>query len=128
MRRLHHVQVSCPPGGEGAARGFWVDGLGLEEVPKPAGLAGRGGAWFRSPDGAEVHVGVEDPFVPARRAHPALLVGVGELDPLAERLVGLGHEVNPAERHAFAGFLRFHCADPFGNRVEVLEELRDPRG
>ena len=122
------MQVSCPPGGEEAARGFWADGLGLAEVPKPEALAGRGGAWFRSPDGAEVHVGVEDPFVPARRAHPALLVGAGELGPLATHLAALGYEVSHTERHSFGGYLRFHCRDPFGNRVEVLEEVRDARG
>ena len=40
--RLHHVQLACPPGGEEVARRFWVQGLGLAEVPKPAPLAGRG--------------------------------------------------------------------------------------
>ena len=73
--RLHHVQVACPPGGEDVARRFWAEGLGLTEVAKPADLAGRGGAWFRSyadsgEVAAEVHVGVEDPFAPARKAHP----------------------------------------------------------
>lgn len=78
--RLHHVQLACPPGGEAAARRFWVEGLGLREVDKPADLVARGGAWFRAyaADGAvtaEVHVGVEEAFAPARRAHPALRVG-----------------------------------------------------
>ncbi|MDI4659341.1 hypothetical protein K9U41_23420, partial [Xanthobacter autotrophicus] len=74
--RLHHVQVACPPGGEDAARRFYADGLGLREVEKPAALQARGGAWFRSHDEAggvtaELHVGVEEPFVPARKTHPA---------------------------------------------------------
>ena len=77
--RLHHVQVACPPGGEDDARRFYADALGLTEVEKPADLAGRGGAWFRAHDAAgavtaEIHVGVEDPFGPARKAHPALLL------------------------------------------------------
>jgi catechol 2,3-dioxygenase-like lactoylglutathione lyase family enzyme len=124
--RLHHVQVSCPPGGEDASRGFYRDGLGLAEVAKPAALAGRGGCWFRAYDEdgvvvAEIHVGVEDPFVPARRAHPALVLDGGdELDRLAARLRAAGHPIDESERDTLAGHLRFHTADPHGNRVEVL--------
>lgn len=124
--RLHHVQVSCPPGGEAEARRFYVDGLGLTEVAKPPALASRGGCWFRAEDdlgqvSAEIHVGVEDPFVAARRAHPALLVADdAALDELAARLRAQGHAVDERERTTFAGHLRFHTADPHGNRVEIL--------
>ena len=124
--RLHHVQVACPPGGEDAARRFYGDGLGLVEVPKPSALAGRGGCWFRAYDGrgaisAEIHVGVEEPFVPARKAHPALVVDdVAELDRLAARLRAAGHDVDMRERVTLDGHVRFHAFDPHGNRVEVL--------
>ena len=124
MIALHHVQVACPPGGEDAVRTFYADGLGLREVEKPEALRGRGGAWFRSYDAhgtvvAELHVGVEDPFVPARKAHPAFLVD--DLDAVASRLTGLGFAVDVRERETFPGYLRFHAADPHGNRVEVLQ-------
>lgn len=124
--RLHHVQVACPPGGEDAARRFYADGLGLVEAPKPPALAGRGGCWFRAyGEGgavcAEIHVGVEEPFVPARKAHPALVVDdVQDLDRLAARLRAAGFEVDTRERRTFDGHLRFHAFDPHGNRVEVL--------
>lgn len=123
---LHHVQVACPPGGEDAARRFHVDGLGMTEVDKPAALAARGGAWFRSYDAsgavtAEIHVGVEDPFAPARKAHPALVVGsVGDLDVIGARLETLGFEVDWRERASFPGYQRFHVVDGAGNRVEVM--------
>ena len=119
--RLHHVQVSCPRGGEDDARRFWVEGLGLSEVAKPETLAGRGGAWFRSGD-AEIHVGVEEPFVPARRAHPALLVE--DLEGVGARLRALGFGVDWTERHTFPGYERCHVRDTHGNRVELLEESR----
>jgi catechol 2,3-dioxygenase-like lactoylglutathione lyase family enzyme len=128
--RLHHVQVACPAGGEESARRFYADGLGLTEVAKPAELTGRGGVWFRSYDAdgtvvAELHVGVEEPFAPARKAHPAfLLADATELEAVAARLEALGHEVDLAERHTFPGFERFHAFDAAGNRVEVLS----PRG
>ena len=85
--RIHHVQVSCPPGGEDAARRFYGDGLGIPEVAKPPVLAARGGCWFRD-EGVEIHVGVEDGFVPARKAHPAFVVD--DLDGTAVRLEALG--------------------------------------
>jgi catechol 2,3-dioxygenase-like lactoylglutathione lyase family enzyme len=121
---LHHVQVACPPGGEDAARRFYADGLGLTEVEKPAALRGRGGVWFRGYDAdgtvvAELHVGVEDPFAPARKAHPAFVVD--DLDTTADRLRAGGFEVDERERETFEGYLRFHAHDPHGNRVEVLE-------
>lgn len=124
--RLHHVQVACPPGGEDDARRFYADGLGLTEVEKPAALAGRGGAWFRSYDAAgavtaEIHIGVEDPFAPARKAHPALLAPtVAELEATAARLDALGFVVDWRERSTFPGYQRFHVSDSAGNRVEVM--------
>lgn len=124
--RLHHIQVACPPGGEDAARRFYGDGLGLTEVPKPAALAARGGCWFRDldPDGrtvAEIHVGVEDPFVPARKAHPALVADdVAQLESVGARLEELGFEITWTDRHTFDGYERFHAFDGAGNRVEVL--------
>ena len=124
--RLHHVQVACPPGGEGVARRFWAEGLGLTEIAKPADLAGRGGAWFRSyaDSGevtAEVHIGVEDPFTPTRKAHPALLLeSVAELEAAAARLTRLGFEVDWTERQTFPSHQRCHTRDGHGNRVELL--------
>ncbi len=121
--RLHHVQVACPPGGEDDARRFYRDGLGMTEVDKPADLLARGGCWFRAHDDsgavtAELHVGVEDPFAAARKAHPAFVVD--DLDEVARRLGDLGFEVDASQRDGLPGFTRFHAFDPHGNRVEVL--------
>ncbi len=128
MIALHHVQVACPPGGEEAARRFYGEGLGLTEVEKPAALQGRGGAWFRAYDAhgtvaAEVHVGVEEPFAPARKAHPAFVVE--DLDAISRSVVSAGFEVDERERDTFSGHRRFHTHDGAGNRIEVLEPLTD---
>ena len=124
--RLHHVQLSCPEGGEEAARRFWGEGLGLAEVAKPSALAGRGGAWFRG-EAVEVHVGVEEPFAPARRAHPALVLGDAEaLRRAAGRLQELGFEVDWTERTTFPGHQRCHARDGHGNRVELLAPTTGP--
>ena len=129
MIALHHVQVACPVGGEADARRFYGKGLGLTEVEKPVALAGRGGAWFRAYDArgavaAEVHVGVEDPFVPARKAHPAFVVD--DLDAVAASVVAAGFAVDETEWHTFAGYVRFHTHDGAGNRVEVLQRAGMP--
>lgn len=119
--RLHHVQVGIPAGGEDDGRRFYRDGLGMTEVAKPAELAARGGAWFRSEGGAEIHLGVEDAFTPARKAHPALAVGsTEELEALAARLEEAGFAVDWSQRHNAEAFERFHTHDPFGNRVEIV--------
>lgn len=123
--RLHHVQLAMPTGQEPEARRFYADTLGLVEVAKPQELAGRGGCWFRSSEGevvtVEIHLGVEEPFAPAKKAHPALLVrDSSALEELGTRIEAAGYDVDWAERASFLGFERFHCRDGFGNRVEVM--------
>lgn len=128
--RLHHVQLACPPGGEDDARRFWVEGMGLVEVAKPAALQARGGAWFRAYGAAgavalEVHVGVEDDFPPARKAHPAVLLDdAAQREATAARLEALGHEIDRGQADTFPGYLRWHTHDAHGNRVEVMAPER----
>ena len=109
-----HVQVAIPRGGEDVARAFYGGLLGMTEQPKPAALAARGGCWFSSGP-AVLHLGVEEPFAPARKAHPAFLVD--DLDALRDALEAAGHECVDASGE-IAGVQRFHTFDPFGNRLE----------
>ncbi len=113
---LDHVQVAMPAGGKREARGFYCDLLGLDELEKPAKLAARGGAWFALPDGRQLHLGVEDPFRPSRKAHPAF---VASLDELAGRIAAGGLPVRWDEE--LAPRRRFYGEDPFGNKLEFLE-------
>jgi catechol 2,3-dioxygenase-like lactoylglutathione lyase family enzyme len=115
MISLHHVQVSCPAGGEQAAREFYGELLGLVEVRKPPDLVGRGGAWFRG-DGYELHVGVESEFVPARKAHPAFVLD--DLDACARRMEAASIDITWDDK--LPGYRRFHLFDPHGNRVELM--------
>jgi len=110
---IDHVQIAIPVGAEDVARRFYSGVLGLSEVPKPATMAARGGAWFEA-DSVRIHVGVEDPFVPALRAHPALT------------MCGLGAFIAASDLDAtwngeIAGVVRCHISDPFGNRIELIE-------
>jgi catechol 2,3-dioxygenase-like lactoylglutathione lyase family enzyme len=113
---IDHVQLAMPAGGEDAARRFYRDVLGFDEIAKPAALSGRGGAWFRSGD-VELHLGVETDFRPAHKAHPALRVE--GLTALIVRCVDAGY---PVERDVpLPGLERVHVSDPFGNRIEFIE-------
>ena len=113
---IDHVQLAMPEGGEDAARRFYRDVLGFDEISKPAALSGRGGAWFRSGD-AQLHLGVEIDFRPAHKAHPALRVE--GLTALIVRCVDAGY---PVERDVpLPGLERVHVADPFGNRIELIQ-------
>jgi len=113
---IHHVQLAAPPTREAESRAFWVGVLGFAEIEKPEALVDRGGCWFRH-GGIEVHVGVDDDFQPARKAHPGFLVR--DLDELAQRLEDAGGAVT-WDAH-FPGMRRFYSQDPFGNRREFLE-------
>lgn len=113
---IDHVQVAAPRGCEAEARAFYGGLLGLEELEKPEPLRARGGCWFRAGT-HELHVGVEDPFAPARKAHPGFVVD--DLSALAERLRGRGIDVTPDE--TIPGVERAYAADPFGNRLELRQ-------
>jgi catechol 2,3-dioxygenase-like lactoylglutathione lyase family enzyme len=113
---IDHVQLAAPRGCESAARAFYGGLLGLAELPKPEALAARGGCWFRA-GSQQLHVGVEEPFAPARKAHPGLIAD--DLEALAERLHAAGHDV--AFDDAIPGAKRIHVADPFGNRLEIRQ-------
>jgi len=113
---VDHVQLAMPRGQEGAARAFYQAVLGLEERAKPPVLAARGGCWF-SNDQVALHLGVEDHFRPARKAHPALVVQ--DLDDLCAALEAAGHGVRFDDE--VPGARRCYVDDPFGNRIELIE-------
>jgi catechol 2,3-dioxygenase-like lactoylglutathione lyase family enzyme len=113
---LDHVQLAMPPGAEDQAEAFYAGLLGLDRVPKPEPLAQRGGCWFSNGD-VVIHLGAEEGFRPARKAHPAVVVD--QLDDLTAHLVAAGCEVRPD--HEMPGVRRSYVDDPFGNRIELID-------
>jgi catechol 2,3-dioxygenase-like lactoylglutathione lyase family enzyme len=116
---LDHLQLAMPRGRETEARAFYGDILGLKELTKPPNLAVRGGVWFAL-GSQQLHLGVEQDFRPAKKAHPAFLAN--DLEDLRGRLQSKGFA--PYEDEPLAGYDRFYVADPFGNRLEFLRPKR----
>lgn len=119
IRAIEHVQLAMPPGGEEQAREFYRDLLGIPEIEKPRRLAVRGGCWFEDGD-LKIHVGVDQEFRPAKKAHPGLLVD--QLRAMVSKLSLAGYSVR--EDDAMPGFRRAYVDDPFGNRIELMEPTR----
>jgi catechol 2,3-dioxygenase-like lactoylglutathione lyase family enzyme len=113
---IDHVQVAAPTGSEAEARAFYGGLLGLEEIPKPEALAARGGCWFQA-GAQELHIGIEEPFTPARKAHPSFVVS--DLDGLAAQFADQGIGVRYDDQ--IPGTKRFETTDPFGNRLEFRQ-------
>jgi catechol 2,3-dioxygenase-like lactoylglutathione lyase family enzyme len=119
---LHHVQIAAPPGSEDVLCDFY-GALGFIEVAETG--APRGPRWLLfTRGGAELHVGIEESFVPARKAHPAFDVGA-DLDAVASLVVETGAAVTWADREEWAGsqlagLRRLHTHDPVGIRVALV--------
>ncbi|MFP8959902.1 glyoxalase [Streptomyces nanhaiensis] len=116
IEALDHVQLAAPRGSEEVLRAFYAGLLGMAETPRPPALAARGGCWFEA-GSVRLHLGIEDGFRPALKAHPGLRVA--DVDTLAARLADAGHPV--AWDDSVPGVRRFHSADPVGNRLEFLQ-------
>jgi catechol 2,3-dioxygenase-like lactoylglutathione lyase family enzyme len=113
---LDHVQVAIPVGVEAVARSFYTGILGLTEVAKPASMAGRSSIWFAAGP-VSLHLGTEEDFHPAKRAHPAFVVDA--LDEIVAACERAGLPTRPDT--SFNDFRRVHVFDPFGNRLELME-------
>ena len=114
---LDHIQIAIPPGREAEAHQFYGGLLGLTEVPKPVQLLDRGGCWFEGP-GIPVHLGVQQDFVPAPKAHPAFRVT--DLEAFRQTLESAGVPIIPDD--SLPHVRRFYASDPFGNRLEFIQD------
>lgn len=116
VMRIDHVQLAMPRGEEDAAERFDSGVLGIPRVEKPPHLALRGGCWFEDGD-LRLHLGVDEDFRPAKKAHPALVVE--DLAVVRARLDAAGFLTS--EDQPLEGYDRAYVDDPFGNRIELME-------
>jgi catechol 2,3-dioxygenase-like lactoylglutathione lyase family enzyme len=116
IKRIGHIQLAAPIGSEEKARSFYQDILLLQEVEKPEALKKNGGVWFSNGE-VHIHIGIEEPFIPAKKAHPAF--EATDVEGVASHLQAMGVEVQKDDR--LPGAKRFYAYDPFGNRLEFLQ-------
>jgi len=116
FKAIDHVQLAGPKGCEDEARRFYIDILGFQEVEKPEELKKRGGVWFAY-GSVQLHIGIDDPFIPAKKAHPAF--EIIDLSALIRHLRNCGVDV--VEDGNLPGAERIYVTDPMGNRIELLE-------
>ncbi len=116
FKSIDHIQLAAPKGSEEQARIFFGKVLGFQEVEKPENLQKRGGVWFTFGN-YQVHIGIEEPFSPAKKAHPAFLIE--NLQSLKAHLTK--SEVDFVVDEDLPGANRIYLNDPFGNRIEILE-------
>lgn len=116
LAAVDHVQLAAPPGSEDRLRAYYTGVLGMTEIPKPPVPAARGGCWFAAGP-VQLHLGIEEDFHPARKAHPGLRVTA--IEAYASRLEERGAKVVWDDN--LPGHQRFYSEDPVGNRLEFLE-------
>ena len=118
--KIHHAQITIPTSAEEQARQFYCGLLGLTEITKPDELAGRGGFWLEVGD-QQVHIGTEnDVDRAASKAHVAYLVE--DLDRWRARLTE--NDIEVVDGIQIPDLRRFEFRDPFGNRIEFLQEIK----
>ncbi|MCM3387079.1 VOC family protein [Ureibacillus chungkukjangi] len=113
---IDHIQLAAPMGSEMEARKFFSEILGFTEIEKPEELKKRGGVWFAFGN-QQIHIGIEEPFAPAKKAHPAF--EVENIEALEQHLTKNNITITKDEN--LPGAKRFYVSDPFGNRIEILE-------
>ena len=120
FKSINHIQLAAPKGSEDIARNFFKSILGIHELEKPEELKKRGGVWFQFAN-HQIHIGIEEPFYPAKKAHPAF--EIENIEALKIHLIKNGIQV--IEDDNLPGAKRCFISDPFGNRLEFLEWLKE---
>jgi catechol 2,3-dioxygenase-like lactoylglutathione lyase family enzyme len=91
--------------------------FGLEEIER-LGAPTRAGAWFRFPNGCELHLSQGPAHSPAR-AHFAILVD--DLEAARAAVLDAGAPIE--HEREIPNVARFFTRDPDGNRIEVSQRL-----
>jgi catechol 2,3-dioxygenase-like lactoylglutathione lyase family enzyme len=112
-RQIQHVSIPRPPGSDAAARAFYGQLLGLQEVPVPQSIQHLDLVWFRLGN-MELHLFAEEPINDSSGRHYCFVVE--NLKEAWDRLVEAGYA--PWDTIPIPGRPRFFCRDPFNNTIE----------
>src|SRR5688572_3366631 len=116
---LHHVNVTVPVDAEAAAKNFYANVLGLEQLPKPAGTRPRG-AWYQVGSN-QLYLSVEkEDRGPLTAGH--VCFSVSDVSAAENRFREAGVEIIPDPR-PIEGTARFYVRDPGGNMLEIAQAV-----
>jgi hypothetical protein len=118
---VDHVRLAAPPGSENRLRAYRTGVLGMTEIPEPPAFAARGGCWSRAGPG-QLHLGIEEDFRPAEKAHPG--PRVTDIEAYAARLEGRGARITWDD--ALPDHRRFYAEDPVGKPAGVPGAVTAP--
>jgi catechol 2,3-dioxygenase-like lactoylglutathione lyase family enzyme len=116
----HHVAVVVRDAA--AARAFYGETLGLEELARPAEVAEKfAGAWYRL-GASELHVFEQPDFEPPAGAiGPHIAFHTADFDATVEQLRGRGCAFAFGPGRGTDGIARAIVRDPTGNVVEITD-------
>jgi catechol 2,3-dioxygenase-like lactoylglutathione lyase family enzyme len=115
-----HAQVNVAPDELRKARAFYLDFMGMKEIPRPP-IFRSDGFWFHA-GGFETHIGVEE-NVDRRATRAHLAYEVEGLSAWREKIQQAGLPIK--EQPRIPGYDRFHFRDPFGNNIELIQRASD---
>ncbi len=125
IRACHHIGIAVHD--LEAAKRFWGDALGLEELERPKAIRHFTSAWYQL-GVSELHVFQNEDFVPSTddlAPHLAVAVRNEDFEAVVERVRKAGFEFGFGPAEGPDGILRAVTSDPTGNRVEItVGELR----
>jgi catechol 2,3-dioxygenase-like lactoylglutathione lyase family enzyme len=121
ITEINHVQITVTKSVEEAAKRFYGEVFGLEEIPKPGESKKRGGAWYRC-GATELHLSIEEGATENHRSKRHLCYMVANLEEAERELRAAGVEII-ADDQPIEGWKRFYVRDPGGNRIEMAQSL-----
>ncbi len=119
LTQIHHIQIFVPSEVEQAAKHFYGELLGLEEIPKPAAWRKNGGAWYRHGPN-QLHLSLLRQAEDNRGSQRHVCYMVADLARAEETLRAAGVEIVPDDR-PFDQWTRFYARDPGGNYLEIAQ-------
>ena len=123
----HHVTHNISRTNAEAARRFYRDMLGLEEIPSFQDSTGERLIWFSVGGHRQLHLVKCD--APDLKSSRHLAVFVDDFDAMVAHLRGSGVRMDECEPGEFwgrrsNGYKYAFCYDPDGNRIELMENPR----
>lgn len=119
--QVDHVNVVVSKSLETEAKNFYGSILGLQEIPKPVELQGRGGAWYQL-GAVQLHLSAKAEATAGETRKGHVCYTVVNVTQAEERLRTAGIEIIPDDQ-PMPGKPRFYVRDPGGNLIELAQAV-----